>query len=152
MLDRDHYRRRWLRALESGYDPADRPRPAPDRAVVAAGRRACCSAWPAASSGARCSSLPFFGAAGRRLAGAGPPLGRGPPPVVAGILGDLGWLILSFVLTIVFYLATWTGWFVTDTGYFRHYREANGLSEPPILGALLNLCTTTTRRTTSTAA
>ena len=28
---------------------------------------------------------------------------------------------------------------VTDTGYFRHYRQANGLSEPPILGALLNL-------------
>ena len=47
VLDRDHYRRRWLRALEDGYDPA----------TDAAGCRAscrggcwspgCCSGWPA---------------------------------------------------------------------------------------------------------
>ena len=61
-------------------------------------------------------------------------------PFIAGILGDLGWWALSVVLlSVVFYLATWTGWFVTNTGYFRHYRQANGLSEPPVLGALLNL-------------
>ena len=55
------------------------------------------------------------------------------------------------MLTVIFYLATWTGWFVTDTGYFRHYREANGLSEPPVLGALLNLLHYHRRRTPSTA-
>jgi len=60
-------------------------------------------------------------------------------PFVAGILGDIGWGALSVLLTVVFYLATWTGWFVTNTGYFRHYRQANGLSEPPIIGALRNL-------------
>jgi dolichyl-phosphate-mannose-protein mannosyltransferase len=60
-------------------------------------------------------------------------------PYIAGILGDIGWWIVSFALSVLFYLATWTGWFVTDTGYFRHYRQANGLGEPPILGALLNL-------------
>ena len=47
--------------------------------------------------------------------------------------------MVSVGLSLVFYLATWTGWFVTNDGYFRHYRAQNGLSEPPILGALLNL-------------
>jgi dolichyl-phosphate-mannose--protein O-mannosyl transferase len=60
-------------------------------------------------------------------------------PVRQGILADIGYLVLSFVLSIVFYLATWTGWFVTNVGYFRHYRADHGLSEPPVLGALLNL-------------
>ena len=138
VLDRDHYRRRWLRALEGGYDPARTPkvpRIVPWWLLVA-------GALFGMSCGVKWSALffaPFFAmlvivwrVQARRSAGV-----RGP--FLAGILGDLGWLVLSFVLTIGFYLAAWTGWFVTDTGYFRHYREANGLSEPPILGALLNL-------------
>jgi dolichyl-phosphate-mannose-protein mannosyltransferase len=60
-------------------------------------------------------------------------------PISARLGGDIGWLLLSFTLTVIFYLASWIGWFVTNTGYFRHYRADNGLSEPPILGALLNL-------------
>jgi dolichyl-phosphate-mannose-protein mannosyltransferase len=59
--------------------------------------------------------------------------------VLSGILGGLGWGVLSFALTAVFYLATWAGWLLTDTGYYRHWRADNGLSEPPVLGALLNL-------------
>ena len=40
LLDRDHYRRRWLRALEDGYDPATARRlPRGSSPVVAAGRR-----------------------------------------------------------------------------------------------------------------
>jgi dolichyl-phosphate-mannose-protein mannosyltransferase len=54
-------------------------------------------------------------------------------------------------LSMVFYLATWIGWFITNDGYFRHYRADNGLSEPPVLGALLTCGITTRRRTTSTA-
>jgi hypothetical protein len=54
-------------------------------------------------------------------------------PILHGIAGDLGYLLLSFVLTVVFYLATWTGWLVTNNGYFRHYRADSGLSEPPVL-------------------
>jgi dolichyl-phosphate-mannose-protein mannosyltransferase len=60
-------------------------------------------------------------------------------PISAGLLGDLGWLVLSGILTVVIYLGTWIGWFLTDTGYFRHWRGDNGQSEPPVLGALLNL-------------
>jgi dolichyl-phosphate-mannose-protein mannosyltransferase len=138
VLDRDHYRRRWLGALEAGFDPARTPkvpRIVPWWLLVA-------GALFGLSCGVKWSALffaPFFAmlvivwrVQARRSAGV-----RGP--FLAGILGDLGWLILSFVLSILFYLATWTGWFVTNTGYFRHYRQANGLSEPPILGALLNL-------------
>jgi len=138
VLDRDHYRRRWLRALERGYDP------------VTARRLPWVFPWWLLASGmlfglacgVKWSALffaPFFAllvivwrVQARRSAGVRRPL-------LGGVLGDLGYLLLSFLLSIIFYLATWTGWFVTDTGYFRHYREANGLSEPPILGALLNL-------------
>jgi dolichyl-phosphate-mannose-protein mannosyltransferase len=138
VLDRDHYRRRWLRSLDKNYDPTrtpSAPRIVPWWLLVAGVTfgLACGVKWSALFF------APFFAALvivwrtqARRSAGV-----KGP--FLAGVLGDLGWLLLSFVLTVLIYLATWTGWFVTDTGYFRHYREANGLSEPPILGALLNL-------------
>ncbi len=138
VIDRDAYRKRWLQALEDGYDPeaARRlPRFVPWWLLVA-------GATFGLACGVKWSALffaPFFAAlvvvwrvGARRSAGV-------RRPFAAGITGDLGYLLLSFLLTIVFYLATWTGWFVTDTGYFRHYREANGLSEPPLLGPLLNL-------------
>jgi dolichyl-phosphate-mannose--protein O-mannosyl transferase len=138
VLDRDHYRRRLLRALEDGYDPSSTPkgpRIVPWWLLVAGMLfgLACGVKWSALFF------LPFFGmliivwrVRARRSAGI-----RGP--LIAGIFGDLGWGLVSLVLAGVFYLATWTGWLVTGTGYFRHYREANGLSEPPVLGALLNL-------------
>jgi dolichyl-phosphate-mannose--protein O-mannosyl transferase len=138
LLDRDQYRKRWLRALEDGYDPETARRP--PRIVpwwLLAG-----GALFGLACGVKWSALffaPFFAilviawrVGARRSAGVRRPL-------LPGVFGDLGWLILSFVLTVIFYLATWTGWFVTNTGYFRHYRQANGLSEPPVLGALLNL-------------
>ena len=138
VIDRDHYRRGLLRALENGYDPRSTPRVpriVPWWLLVAGAvfGLACGVKWSALFF------LPFFGALiivwrvqARRSAGV-------PGPYTAGIPGDLRWGLLSFVLAGIFYLATWTGWFVTDTGHFRHYRAANGLSEPPVLGALLNL-------------
>jgi dolichyl-phosphate-mannose-protein mannosyltransferase len=138
LLDRDHYRRRLLRALEDGYDPrrtAKVPRIVPWWLLVAGVLfgLACGVKWSALFF------LPFYAALilvwrvqARRSAGV-------PGPLVAGLLGDLGWSVVSIALSLIFYLATWTGWFVTNDGYFRHYRQANGLSEPPILGALLNL-------------
>ncbi|HEV7965132.1 MAG TPA: glycosyltransferase family 39 protein [Actinoplanes sp.] len=137
LLDRDHYRRRLLGALENGYDPSSTPkvpRIVPWWLLVAGVLfgLACGVKWSALFF------LPFFAVLiivwrvqARRSAGI--------RPFIAGILGDLGWGLLSFVLAGIFYLATWTGWFVTNTGHFRHYRQANGLSEPPVLGALLNL-------------
>ncbi|GGK83789.1 phospholipid carrier-dependent glycosyltransferase [Mangrovihabitans endophyticus] len=138
VLDRDAYRRRWLRALESGHNPETATR-SPGGVpwwLLAAG------ALFGLACGVKWSALffaPFFAllvivwrVGARRSAGMRRPFAR-------GIASDLGYLVLSFVLTVLFYLATWTGWFVTNTGYFRHYRADNGLSEPPVLGALLNL-------------
>jgi dolichyl-phosphate-mannose--protein O-mannosyl transferase len=138
VIDRDHYRRSLLRALENGYDPSRTP--AVPRIIpwwlLAGGALfglACGVKWSALFF------MPFFGALvivwrvqARRSAGI-----RGP--FLAGVFGDLGWSIVSVALSMVFYLATWIGWFVTNDGYFRHYRADNGLSEPPVLGALLNL-------------
>ncbi|GAA0584420.1 phospholipid carrier-dependent glycosyltransferase [Paractinoplanes ferrugineus] len=134
VLDRDHYRRRLLRALEQGRDPA-RTRVVPWW-LFAAG--VCLGL----ASGVKLSApffLPAFAALtitwrvqARRSAGV-------RHPFSTGILGDLGWGLLSFLLTGVVYLTTWTGWLVTDAGFFRHWRADNGLSEPPVLGALLNL-------------
>ena len=141
LLDRDQYRKRWLRALEDGYDPEKarrRPLIVPWWLLVAGllFGLACGVKWSALFF------APFFAIlvivwriGARRSAG----VRKGFLKALWAFLGDLGWLLLSFVLTFVFYLATWTGWFVTNTGYFRHYRQANGLSEPPVLGALLNL-------------
>jgi dolichyl-phosphate-mannose--protein O-mannosyl transferase len=138
VLDRDHYRRRWLRALERGYEPATARR----IPHVFPGWLLTAGVLFGLACGVKWSALffaPFFAmlvvvwrVQARRSAGVDRPLR-------SGVLGDLGYLLLSFTLTIIFYLASWTGWFVTNTGYFRHYREANGLGEPPILGALLNL-------------
>jgi dolichyl-phosphate-mannose-protein mannosyltransferase len=138
VLDRDHYRRHLLRALENGYDPETNPKI--PRIVpwwlLASG------ALFGLACGVKWSALffaPFFAVLvwvwrvqARRSAGI-------REPFVGGVFSDLSWLVLSFALSVIFYLATWTGWFVTNTGYFRHYRQQNGLSEPPILGALLNL-------------
>jgi dolichyl-phosphate-mannose-protein mannosyltransferase len=138
VLDRDHYRRRLLRALEDGWDPQvtkRAPRIVPWWLLVA-------GIMFGLANGVKWSALffaPFYAVLivvwrvqARRSAGV-------RRPVYSGIFGDVGWWALSFVLSVIFYLATWTGWFVTNTGYFRHYRQANGLSEPPVLGALLNL-------------
>jgi dolichyl-phosphate-mannose-protein mannosyltransferase len=131
VLDRDHYRRRLLRALET-----DDRRWIVPWWLLAAGvlfGLACGVKWSALFF------LPFFGALvivwqvqARRSAGL-------PGPLVRGLLSDLGWGLVSFALAFIFYLSTWIGWFVTDDGHARHYRQANGLSEPPVLGALLNL-------------
>ncbi|MET3423259.1 dolichyl-phosphate-mannose--protein O-mannosyl transferase [Actinoplanes tereljensis] len=128
VLDRDHYRRRLLRNLEDGRTARIIP-----WWLLTAGALfglACGVKWSGLFF------LPFFGALAvlwrvqaRRSAG---------QPARFQI-DDLAWGALSVALTLVFYLATWTGWFVTNTGWFRHYRQDSGLSEPPILGALLNL-------------
>ncbi|WP_285552751.1 dolichyl-phosphate-mannose--protein mannosyltransferase [Actinoplanes regularis] len=138
LLDRDHYRRRLLRALETGYDPEAEvraPRIVPWW-LLAAGALfglACGVKWSALFF------LPFFAALivvwrvqARRSAGL-------PSPLARGLAGDLGWSLFSVVLSGLFYLATWTGWLITDTGWDRHYRALHGMSEPPVLGALLNL-------------
>lgn len=56
----------------------------------------------------------------RRVAGA-------HHPYRAVLRRDLGWSVLSLVpVTVLTYLATWTGWFLSDNGYGRHRADGRG--------------------------
>nr|WP_225858747.1 phospholipid carrier-dependent glycosyltransferase [Streptomyces albicerus] len=56
----------------------------------------------------------------RRVAGA-------RHPYRAVLRKDLGWSVLSLLpVAAVTYLATWTGWFLTDKGYGRHWADDRG--------------------------
>ncbi len=47
--------------------------------------------------------------------------------------------MLAGLLVLVTYVATWSGWLLTDGGYYRHFRADNGQRELPVIGALGNL-------------
>jgi dolichyl-phosphate-mannose--protein O-mannosyl transferase len=64
---------------------------------------------------------------------------RAPSPWIYGPLNIAGWTAVSGVLVLGVYLASWTGWFVTDYGWNRHGLEGRGEAEPPVIGALTNL-------------
>ncbi|MFF4504515.1 dolichyl-phosphate-mannose--protein mannosyltransferase [Streptomyces sp. NPDC001401] len=56
----------------------------------------------------------------RRVAGAG-------HPYRAVLRKDLGWSVLSLIpVAVLTYLATWTGWFMSDNGYNRHWADGRG--------------------------
>ncbi|MFF1718425.1 dolichyl-phosphate-mannose--protein mannosyltransferase [Streptomyces sviceus] len=56
----------------------------------------------------------------RRVAGS-------PRPYLAVLNRDLGWSLLSLVpVAVATYLATWTGWFLSDDGYDRHWADGRG--------------------------
>jgi dolichyl-phosphate-mannose--protein O-mannosyl transferase len=59
--------------------------------------------------------------------------------VVNGLLGANAWAAAMGVIVLGVYLASWTGWFVTDYGWNRHGLQAMGQDETPVLGALKNL-------------
>ncbi|THV27703.1 dolichyl-phosphate-mannose--protein mannosyltransferase [Glycomyces paridis] len=42
------------------------------------------------------------------------------------------------LLAIGVYALSWTGWFLNDTGSYRHWLADQGQSEPPVIGALVN--------------
>jgi dolichyl-phosphate-mannose-protein mannosyltransferase len=131
LLDRDKHRTKWLAALDQGTQP---------RYV---------RWWRLAAAlciGCACAvklSGAFFIPAlmlvmlmweiGIRRA-----VGRPRPWVSAG-LNVVGWGAGMAVLVIAVYLASWTGWFATDHGWNRHGLATAGKSEPPVLGALINL-------------
>ncbi|MDN3027314.1 phospholipid carrier-dependent glycosyltransferase [Streptomyces sp. S.PB5] len=56
----------------------------------------------------------------RRVAGA-------RRPWRAVLRKDLGWSVMSLVpVAVLTYLATWTGWFLSDDGYGRHWADGRG--------------------------
>ncbi|MEV2194591.1 phospholipid carrier-dependent glycosyltransferase [Streptomyces phaeochromogenes] len=58
--------------------------------------------------------------ASRRVAGA-------RRPYLSVLRKDLGWSVLSLApVALVTYLMTWTGWFLSDKGYGRHWADGRG--------------------------
>jgi len=58
---------------------------------------------------------------------------------VRGALRETRWLLVTFLLIpLGVYLASWSGWFATSTGYDRNYAELHGV-HTPVLSALYSL-------------
>jgi dolichyl-phosphate-mannose-protein mannosyltransferase len=145
VLDRNARRRRWLRALERGVDPAQPGRAGrpgwswaavPWWRLLAAVLLGCALGvkWSAAFFVPAFALLVVWWEVGaRRSAGV-------RHPWRDTLLDEGGWLLLCGLLIVATYLATWTGWFVSDDGYFRHYRaDRFGTPETPVVDALFNL-------------
>lgn len=144
VLDRDDRRRRWLRAMEAGLDPT---RPGRDGrmkvswssvpwwrlgAGVAIGA-ACGVKWSAIWFIPIFALLIFWwGVSLRKTVGV-------PRPWRDTLLDETGWIVALVGLSFITYLSTWTGWFLTNDGWDRHYLASIGQHEVPIIGALQNL-------------
>ncbi|WP_435825893.1 dolichyl-phosphate-mannose--protein mannosyltransferase [Micromonospora zamorensis] len=146
VLDRDARRRRWARALDDGLDPSQ-----PGRAGrpptgwrtwpwwrLAAGVLigcACAVKWSALYFVPVFALLVILWEVGvRRSAGV-------RRPWRDTVLDELPWLVLAGVLMLATYVATWSGWLLTDDGYYRlasAYPSAP-LSDRPVIGPLINL-------------
>jgi dolichyl-phosphate-mannose--protein O-mannosyl transferase len=133
VLDRDQRRRRWLRALEAGLK---RPGFAiPWWRLASAAMLGCAMSvkWSALWYILLFGLLSLMWEAGaRRSAGI-------RHPWADALAGETGWLVASGAVILIVYLASWTGWFVTDYGYDRHWLALTGEHEYPIIGALQNL-------------
>jgi dolichyl-phosphate-mannose-protein mannosyltransferase len=58
---------------------------------------------------------------------------------VRGALHEAAWLPVSFVvIPLAVYLASWSGWFATSTGYDRNYAQLHGV-HTPVISALYSL-------------
>jgi dolichyl-phosphate-mannose--protein O-mannosyl transferase len=145
VMDRESRRRRWLRAMENGLDPtvptrAGRPKTSlmatiPWWRVAAAVMTGCAMSvkWSALWYIILFTLLIVLWEYGlRRTVGA-------PHPIRDTFLDEIGWIVLFGTIIVGVYLASWTGWFVTDQGYYRHWLASTGHHEYPVIGALENL-------------
>src|SRR6201994_1147319 len=58
---------------------------------------------------------------------------------VRGGLRETRWLPVTFLgIPLAVYIATWSGWFATSTGYFRNYAQNHGV-HTPVISALYSL-------------
>ncbi len=137
VLDRDQRRRRMLEALESGrLQLGDRLRLGVPLWRFGAAFFLGCACSVKLSGAffipALILIMLFWEIGLRRTVGA-------PSPWVSGPLNIAGWTAAIGALVLAVYLASWTGWFVTDHGWNRHGLASRGESEVPVLGALTNL-------------
>jgi dolichyl-phosphate-mannose-protein mannosyltransferase len=58
---------------------------------------------------------------------------------VRGGLRETRWLPVTFIgIPLAVYIASWSGWFATSTGYFRDYAQTHGV-HTPVISALYSL-------------
>lgn len=138
VLDREQRRARWLAALRKGLDPT-RGRPpfaVPWWRLAAAVAIGCGLGvkWSAVFYLAAFLVLIYVWEVGtRRTAGV-------RRPWLDALAGEGGWLVAVVAVAGAVYLASWTGWFLSDTGYFRHWqRDSLGVDDSSVAGALGNL-------------
>jgi dolichyl-phosphate-mannose--protein O-mannosyl transferase len=136
LLDRDSRRRRWLRAREAGRRPRfDWRTGVPWWGLAAAALlgAACAVKWSAAFF------IPVFlllmviwEVGARRSAGV-------REPWLDTLLIAPAWAFLGLFVVVLVYLASWTGWFATDHGYFRNRLADIGETQLPVIGTFQNL-------------
>lgn len=141
LLDRDQRRLRWVAFMDSGGDPAGKGRISRPPFAVPWWRLAA-AVMLGCATGVKWSALFFLPAlvilvlwweiGARRTAGV-------RHPIADAILDEIGWLVLAFFIVVLVYIATWSGWFIGDTGYYRNWLEQSGRAQPFILGDLANL-------------
>jgi dolichyl-phosphate-mannose-protein mannosyltransferase len=129
LLDRDQQRRRWADFIAGGADPAGKgraSRPAfmvPWFRLLAAFMLGCAVSvkWSAlAFLPAAIILVIWWGIGLRRTAGV-------RRPVMDTFLDEIGWLLACFAIILVVYLGSWTGWFISDDGFYRNH-STNALS------------------------
>ncbi len=144
VVDRDVYRARLADSAAAAAEPAAAGEPvaagAPHTGIrwwrIGAGvclGLACASKWNGLWFVPTFAALSFAWDVGaRRTAG----LGRVTGP---GLIRYLGGLAGSFLaLPLVAYLATWTGWFATSSGYDRNWAQLHGVNIP-VISPLISL-------------
>ncbi len=145
VLDRDDRRRRWLRLMAAGLDPTTPGRAGRPRRSWSsiAWWRLAAAVMLGAACGVKWSAIWFvplfigllllWGAGLRRTVGAAHPWRD-------TLLDESGWIFAMLALVLVTYLSAWTGWFLSDDGWKRHYLANElGRPEPFIFGPLYNL-------------
>jgi dolichyl-phosphate-mannose-protein mannosyltransferase len=145
VMDRDARRRRWLTALDDGLQvnaPAGRGRPGWTWAGSVPWWRLAAGVMTGAAMAVKWSALWYiilftllilwWEIGARRSAGVRHYLRD-------TLLDEIGWVAAFGAIIVGVYLASWSGWFLTDNGWDRHWLASQGKSEPPILGALYNL-------------
>ncbi len=141
VLDRDQRRRRWSAFTEAGGDPSGRGVASRPPFAVPWWRLAS-AVLLGAATGVKWSALAFLPAflilvlwweiGVRRRHGV-------RRPVRDAFIDEFWWLLACLGVVVLTYLATWSGWLATDSGYFRHWLRDQGRAEPFVLGPLRNL-------------
>ncbi|WP_027342569.1 dolichyl-phosphate-mannose--protein mannosyltransferase [Hamadaea tsunoensis] len=139
VLDRTARRRRWMRFIAEGGDPAGRGRASRPRFAVPWWRLAAAVMMACALS-VKWSALAFlpvmallviwWEVGARRSAGV-------RHPIADALLDESGWFLVCIAIIVPLYIASWSGWLLTDGGFDRHGPAGEGL--PWGISALANL-------------